>query len=95
LLDLFMLLLGEFGIPHASEVAARAAHDISHGRFRRHFWQGSILLGHVAPAALIGLAVLIPALAVPLLAVAGLTSIAGLYAFEYAFVMAPQHVPNS
>jgi hypothetical protein len=38
---------------------------------------------------------LIPALAVPLLAVAGLTSIAGLYAFEYAFVMAPQHVPNS
>ncbi len=95
LLDLFMLLLGEFGIPHASEVAARAAHDISHGRFRRHFWQGAILLGHVVPAVLIGLAVLTPALAAPLLAIAGLTAIAGLYAFEYAFVMAPQHVPNS
>ncbi|WP_298407129.1 NrfD/PsrC family molybdoenzyme membrane anchor subunit [uncultured Chloroflexus sp.] len=94
-LDLFMLLLGEFGIPHASEVAARAAHDISHGRYRRHFWQGAIGVGHVAPLALIALALLAPALAAPLLAVAGLAAIAGLYAFEYAFVMAPQHVPNS
>lgn len=94
-LDLFMLLLGEFGIPHASEVAARAAHDISHGRYRRHFWQGAIGAGHVAPLALIALALLAPALAAPLLAVAGLAAIAGLYAFEYAFVMAPQHVPNS
>ncbi|OAN48334.1 4Fe-4S ferredoxin [Chloroflexus islandicus] len=94
-LDLFMLLLGEFGIPHASEVAARAAHDISHGRYRRHFWQGAIGLGHVVPIALIALALLAPALAAPLLAVAGLAAIAGLYAFEYAFVMAPQHVPNS
>ncbi len=94
-LDLFMLLLGEFGIPHASEVAARAAHDISHGRYRRHFWQGAIGLGHVAPLALIALALLAPALAAPFLAVAGLAAIAGLYAFEYAFVMAPQHVPNS
>lgn len=94
-LDLFMLLLGEFGIPHASEVAARAAHDISHGRYHRHFWQGAIGLGHVVPIVLIALALLVPALAAPLLAVAGLAAIAGLYAFEYAFVMAPQHVPNS
>lgn len=94
-LDLFMLLLGEFGIPHASEVAARAAHDISHGRYRRHFWQGAIGLGHIVPLVLIALALLAPALAAPLLAVAGLAAIAGLYAFEYAFVMAPQHVPNS
>lgn len=94
-LDLFMLLLGEFGIPHASEVAARAAHDISHGRYRNHFWQGAIGLGHIVPVVLIALALLAPALAAPLLAVAGLAAIAGLYAFEYAFVMAPQHVPNS
>ncbi|MEF3275029.1 MAG: polysulfide reductase NrfD [Chloroflexus sp.] len=95
LLDLFMILLGEFGIPHASEVAARAAHDISHGRYRQHFWQGAIALGHIVPIALVGLALLVPTLTVPLLAVAGLAAIAGLYAFEYAFVMAPQHVPNS
>ncbi len=95
ILDLFMILLGEFGIPHASEVAARAAHDISHGRYRQHFWQGAITLGHVVPIALLALALLAPGLAAPLLAAAGLAAIAGLYAFEYAFVMAPQHVPNS
>lgn len=95
LLDLFMLLLGEFGTPHASEVAARAAHDISHGRYRHYFWQGAIVLGHVVPLILIGLTLVVPAFATPLLAVAGLAAIAGLYAFEYAFVMAPQHVPNS
>ncbi len=94
-LDLLMLLLGEFGIPHASEVAARAAHDIRQGRYRRHFWQGAIGVGHAAPLALIALALAFPPLAAPLLALAGLAAIAGLYAFEYAFVMAPQHVPNS
>jgi len=74
---------------------ARAAHDISHGRYRNHFWQGAIALGHVLPVLCIILAFIAPTLAMPLLAVAGLAAIAGLYAFEYAFVMAPQHVPNS
>lgn len=95
LIDLFMLLVGEFGVPHASEVAARTAHDISHGRYRNHFWQGAIALGHVLPVLCIILAFIAPTLAMPLLAVAGLAAITGLYAFEYAFVMAPQHVPNS
>jgi Fe-S-cluster-containing dehydrogenase component/formate-dependent nitrite reductase membrane component NrfD len=95
LLDLFVTLLGELGVPHASEVAARAAHAISHGRYRRHFWQGSILLGHLLPLALVAVALLLPGLATVALAIAGLAAIAGLYAFEYAFVMAPQEVPNS
>jgi Ni/Fe-hydrogenase subunit HybB-like protein len=89
LIDLFITLLGEFGVPHASEVAARAAHDISHGRYRNHFWWGSIVLGHVVPLALI-------LLGQPVLsALAALCTIAGLYLFEYAFVMAPQEIPNS
>lgn len=95
LLDLFVTLLGELGVPHASEVAARAAHAISHGRYRRHFWQGSVLLGHLLPLALVGVALLLPGLATVALALAGLAAIAGLYAYEYAFVMAPQEVPNS
>jgi hypothetical protein len=90
IVDLFITLAGEFGIPHASEVAARAAHDISHGRYRRHFWGGSILLGHLVPLALVLLA------AQPILwAVAAVCAITGLYLFEYAFVMAPQEIPNS
>jgi formate-dependent nitrite reductase membrane component NrfD len=89
IVDLFITLLGEFGMPHASEVAARAAHDISHGRYKNHFWWGSIALGHIVP-----LALLFPGL--PLLStLAALCSMVGLYFFEYAFVMAPQDIPNS
>jgi hypothetical protein len=88
-------LAGEFAIPHASEVAARAAHAIRAGRYRVWFWGGGIALGHLAPLLLVGLGVLLPSIALPLAALGGLAAIAGLYAFEYAFVMAPQEVPNS
>ncbi len=97
IVDLFITLVGEFSIPHASEVAARAAHDISHGHYRNYFWWGSIALGHAAPLVL----VLVAALNVPAgvtsstLAAAGVLAIIGLYFFEYAFVMAPQEIPNS
>lgn len=90
-IDLLMLLLGEFGIPHASEVAARAAHEISHGRYRTSFWWGAIALGHGVPLAVMLLAA--PALPLALLGVVATT--VGLYLYEYAFVMAPQEIPNS
>ena len=95
--DLFITLVGEFSIPHASDVAARAAHDISHGRYRNHFWWGSIAVGHVAPLALVVVAALPVSMMITILAlaVAGLLAIIGLYFFEYAFVMAPQEIPNS
>jgi Fe-S-cluster-containing dehydrogenase component/formate-dependent nitrite reductase membrane component NrfD len=93
--DLFLILAGEFGIAHASEVAARAAHAIRRGRYRRWFWGGGIVLGHALPLALLGLAAALPALGPLLLALAALAAIVGLYAFEYAFVMAPQEIPNS
>lgn len=93
LVDLFVILLGEFGMPHASEVAARAAHEISHGKYKNYFWGGAIALGHILPLALVALVVFSPAPA--LLIIAALAAIAGLYLFEYAFVMAPQEIPNS
>ena len=89
-LDLAMLLLGEFGIPHASEVAARAAHEITRGRYRRHFWGGAVLLGHVLPLGALWLGTSLPIAAGVLLATG-----VGLYLYEYAFVMAPQEIPNS
>ncbi|MGD2076813.1 MAG: polysulfide reductase NrfD [Chloroflexota bacterium] len=93
-LDLFVILVGEFSIPHASEVAAWAAHEISHGHYKNTFWWGGIALGHVLPLVLALAALWISGEAV-LGAIAGVAAIAGLYAYEYAFVMAPQEIPNS
>lgn len=94
-LDLFVTLLGEFGMPHASEAAARAAHEISHGRFRRAFWWGSVGLGHVLPLILLLAGVALGALPPLLVLLAAFAAIAGLYLFERAFVLAPQEIPNS
>jgi Fe-S-cluster-containing dehydrogenase component/formate-dependent nitrite reductase membrane component NrfD len=95
IIDLFVTLLGEFGMPHASEVAARAAHEISGGKYRNHFWWGAIGLGHVVPLALLLVAGLGGSLSLGLVAIAAVAAVVGLYLFEYAFVMAPQEVPNS
>jgi Fe-S-cluster-containing dehydrogenase component/formate-dependent nitrite reductase membrane component NrfD len=94
ILDLFVILVGEFSIPHASEVAARAAHDITHGRYKNYFWWGSIGLGHIVPLALVIGAAAWTDLSI-IVAIAGLCVVAGLYLYEYAFVMAPQDIPNS
>jgi formate-dependent nitrite reductase membrane component NrfD/ferredoxin len=89
-LDLFVTLVGEFGVPHASEVAARAAHMISHGKYARRFWGGAIVAGHVVPMVLLGFTG-----ATVVVAVAGVLAAVGLYLYEHAFVMAPQEIPNS
>lgn len=88
-IDLAMLLLGELGVAHASEVAARAAHEIRSGRYKNRFWWGVVGLGHLVP-----LALLWPALA-PLSLGALVVATVGLYLYEHAFVMAPQEIPNS
>ena len=89
-LDAFVVLFGELGIPHASEVAAKAARELRSGRHAKRFWWGSIVLGHAIPLALL----LIPGAAL-LGPLAALLAAIGLYAYEYAFVMAPQEIPNS
>lgn len=83
------LLLGELGITPSSDVATRAAHDMTSGSYRAHFWIGAVALGHFVPFVLV---VLLPASVAPL---AAASAIVGLFLYEYAFVMAPQKVPNS
>jgi formate-dependent nitrite reductase membrane component NrfD len=85
-LDLLTLLLGELGMPHATEAAAAAAHRMSRGKYRREMWLGGVVLGHVIPLFLIGVAW--PGLA-------ALFAAAGLYFYEHAYVLAPQEIPNS
>ena len=93
--DLFLILLGEFGMPHASEMAARAAHQISHGKYRGSFWGGAVLAGHLLPLALLLLGASGGGFSFGFIMVAALATVAGLYLYEYAFVMAPQELPNS
>jgi Fe-S-cluster-containing dehydrogenase component/Ni/Fe-hydrogenase subunit HybB-like protein len=98
LVDLVLTLMGELGMRHASEVAARAAREITRGRFRRHFWWGSVVLGHLLPLALLAVGVLSGAdlsTLVALGAAGAVAAAAGLFLFEYAFVLAPQEIPNS
>jgi Fe-S-cluster-containing dehydrogenase component/formate-dependent nitrite reductase membrane component NrfD len=79
----------EFGMPHSSEVAARAAHEITHGEYKTKFWFGNIFLGHIAVIALLMYG------GASIAAFASVICMIGLYFYEYAFVMAPQRVPNS
>jgi len=72
----------------ASEVAMLGHREMTNGRYRNHYWYGGIGLGHVLPFALF----LIAPLSIP---VAALAAMVGLFFYEYAFVMAPQHIPNS
>lgn len=89
IVDLAVTALGEFGMPHASEAAAKAAHAITHGKYKKHYWIGAIGLGHVVPLVLL-------VFGMPWLgAIAGVCALIGLYLYEYAFVMAPQEIPNS
>lgn len=88
-LDLVVTLFGEFGMTHASEAAAKAAHSITHGRYARAFWLGSVLLGHLIPLGLLFVAGPVAA------GIAGIGTLVGLYLYEHAFVMAPQDIPNS
>jgi len=88
LINLAMTLVGKFAMPFASEVAMLASREISHGKYRNHFWWGGVALGHVIP---FGIFLIAPA-TVPF---AAISAIVGLFFYEYAFVMAPQHIPNS
>jgi hypothetical protein len=77
-------------VPHSSLVAAAAAHLITRGRYRNLYWF-SLLGGAGVPLLLV---VLVPA-NTAVLAVAGTLALIGLFAYEWAFVMAPQAIPNS
>jgi hypothetical protein len=86
--NLLLMLANKFAMPFASEVALLASRDITHGQYRNHFWWGGVVLGHIVPFVLF----LIAPFTIPLAALAALI---GLFFYEYAFVMAPQRVPNS
>lgn len=71
-----------------TDTALLASREMTHGRFRIHYWWGGIALGHVIPLTLL-------IAFSPLAPIAVACSVVGLFFYEYAFVMAPQYIPNS
>ncbi|MEO8083259.1 MAG: NrfD/PsrC family molybdoenzyme membrane anchor subunit [Ardenticatenales bacterium] len=99
ILNALLIFGGEMAMPHTTPEAAMAARAITHGRYRRHFWWGAVVVGHVVPLAIVALLWAAAGLSgearVAGIAVAGAATIVGLFCYEYAYVMAPQDVPNS
>lgn len=75
--------------PHPTTHGRLAAERVIRGPYRGLFWGGAVGVGLI----LAGLLALLPATA--LWAAAGLAALAGLLAYSWAFVMAPQEIPNS
>ena len=86
-----LMVLGEVGIPHTTDNARYAARLMTHGPFRRLFWGGAVALGSALPLFLL----LLPAGGKLASALAAVLGLAGVWIFEWCFVMAGQSVPNS
>ncbi len=82
-------LVADLWITAPSELARRALESILRGPYRLWYWVGGVAVGQVLPIGLLlsGVA--------PLAALAVLPASLGLFAWAYAFVMAPQELPNS
>ena len=63
---------------------------VTRGRYAPHFW-ASVIGGLALPLLL----VVVAGGSLPVLALAGALSLVGLFFYEWAFVMAPQQVPNN
>ncbi len=87
-----LITLDVFG-KHPTHQADRAAQNLRKDLFARRFWIGGIAVGIVVPLVLAAISV--AAGLVPLLAVAGLFALVGLWFYEDAWVRAGQSVPLS
>lgn len=81
-------ILADRVIPHASEVARAGAREMMDGRYRR-YWLNGLLVGQLLPAVVLATGLPLGGL------IAFLAACGGLFAYEYAFIMAAQRVPNS
>ncbi|MGB1505742.1 MAG: NrfD/PsrC family molybdoenzyme membrane anchor subunit, partial [Acidimicrobiales bacterium] len=80
---------------HGSRHVELAVETMTHGRYARQFWLGGVVVGMVVPAALAILTLATDGTSSAVLASAGVAAIAGLFAYEDAFVRAGQSVPLS
>jgi formate-dependent nitrite reductase membrane component NrfD len=80
---------------HGSRHVELAVETMTHGRYARQFWVGGVFVGIIVPAALAILTLATDTSSPAMLASAGIAAVAGLFAYEDAFVRAGQSVPLS
>ncbi|WP_254533655.1 4Fe-4S dicluster domain-containing protein [Natrinema gelatinilyticum] len=81
------LVASELFTPHQTEDAEEAAARIVRGRFATAFWAGGMALGIAVP--LVALALSASPVVV---ALAGVATLVGLFAYEYCWITAPQTI---
>lgn len=84
-----LIILAETITAHPTADAKKTVKMIVSGRFRTHFWFGTIILGNIFPLLLIVFG------GNSLLLLAGLVTLAGIYITEHIWVRAPQLIPLS
>jgi len=84
-----LIVLFELTTPHATADAKRTVKMITQGRYKHVFLIGTVLLGGILPLVLAGVGGSL------LLAVAGVSILAGIYLTEHIWVEAPQRIPLS
>ncbi len=89
-----LIFLEVFGA-HSNSHVATAAHYITGGPLRSIFRGLFLALGSLVPALLLIVALLVPVAQPLLLALAGITALVGLFAYEHCFVVAGQAVALS
>ena len=86
-----LMLLGEALMPHSTDNARYAVRLMMHGKFSASFWAGAVALGTFLPIVIL----LIASTNRLASGLASLLTLAGVWFFDWAFVMAGQSVPNS
>ncbi|WP_458189040.1 4Fe-4S dicluster domain-containing protein [Haladaptatus sp. NG-WS-4] len=81
------LVASELFTPHQTEDAEEAAARIVRGRFKTAFWVGGMGVGIALPLAALALSG-----SAFVVALSGVLAIAGLFAFEYCWITAPQTI---
>jgi Fe-S-cluster-containing dehydrogenase component/formate-dependent nitrite reductase membrane component NrfD len=84
-----VIILAETITAHPTADAQKTVKMIVSGRFRAHFWFGTIIFGNIFPLLLIAFG------GNSLLLLAGLVILAGIYITEHIWVRAPQLIPLS
>ncbi len=80
---------------HGSRHVELAVHAMTRGTWSKQFWWGGVVLGLLVPFVLTVVALVADIDAPALVAVGGIAALAGMFAYEDAFVRAGQSVPLS